>query len=376
MDLDELRSVQSRERQTDSLQQLRESFYQDAGEFIQQLHRERERAAEEADDPWDAPEVNRISDDIDTAEGTVEAIYERRVGKIVKMASLAAADMPTEDEGLTAEERTLFETLVEAIEENRARVEAVIEGENPAAAAADVGTGVETDAGEGPETGGTDGPAPPDDTGASGEAPAEHPPDPPASDPDATGSDAADGERGEVPSEPGDLGDAPASSDAGGESTPNPPADEPAEASGVDAADLMGDGSETADAAGATDDADPAAPPEASSDDGGRDHPPQADGGAGAVDAGGGSEPGREGGPAVPAGDGPATESTSPSSEEGASGAEDASVDRATVKITSDVGEIFGVDQRAYDLTEEDVVTLPEANAGPLVERDAAERLD
>jgi DNA replication factor GINS len=46
------------------------------------------------------------------------------------------------------------------------------------------------------------------------------------------------------------------------------------------------------------------------------------------------------------------------------------------VRITSDVGEIFGVDQRAYDLTAEDVVTLPEANAGPLVERDAAERLD
>jgi len=51
-------------------------------------------------------------------------------------------------------------------------------------------------------------------------------------------------------------------------------------------------------------------------------------------------------------------------------------VDRATVKITADVGEIFGVDERAYDLTENDVVRLPEANAGPLVDRDAAERLD
>uniref|UniRef100_UPI00107F9F6F DNA replication complex subunit Gins51 n=1 Tax=Halosimplex halophilum TaxID=2559572 RepID=UPI00107F9F6F len=389
MDLDELRSVQSRERQTDSLQQLRESFYRDAGEFIQQLHRERERAAEEADDPWDAPEVNRLSDDIDTAEGTVEAIYERRVGKIVKMASLAAADMPTEDEGLTAEERSLFETLVGAIEENRARVEAVIDGENPAAAAADVETGVETAAGADPATGGADEPAPPADTGASGEAPADHPPDSPTSDPDASGSPGADpsaagptrdsaggdGERGEVPSDPADLGDAPAASGAGGEPTPSPPGDEPAGASGVDAADLMGDGSETADAGDATDDTGPAAPPE-ESDDGGRDHPPQADGGAGAVDAGGSPESGRETGPAVPAGDGATTESASPSPDEATGGAEDASVDRATVRITSDVGEIFGVDQRAYDLTAEDVVTLPEANAGPLVERDAAERLD
>ncbi|MFC7195250.1 hypothetical protein ACFQL4_12200 [Halosimplex aquaticum] len=37
---------------------------------------------------------------------------------------------------------------------------------------------------------------------------------------------------------------------------------------------------------------------------------------------------------------------------------------------------MFGVDQRAYDLSTDDVVQLPEANAGPLVERDAAERLD
>jgi DNA replication factor GINS len=358
MDLDELRSVQSRERQTDSLQQLRESFYQDAGEFIQQLHRERERAAEEADDPWDAPEVSRISDDIDTAEGTVEAIYERRVGKIVKMASLAAADMPTEDEGLTAEERTLFETLVEAIEENRARVEAVIEGDNPAAAAADVETGVEADAGEGPAAGGTDGPAPsvdtgtPADTGASDDPPAERPRDSSAAPDSSTASDSttggagSDGERREVPSGPDDLGDAPGvDAESGPSPSEDPSAGSPAEEPGVDAADLMGDGSETADAAGA-------------------------------VGAQGRSESGREGGPAVPAGDGPATESTSPSSDEGAGGAEDASVDRATVKITSDVGEIFGVDQRAYDLTEEDVVTLPEANAGPLVERDAAERLD
>jgi DNA replication factor GINS len=40
------------------------------------------------------------------------------------------------------------------------------------------------------------------------------------------------------------------------------------------------------------------------------------------------------------------------------------------------VGEILGVDERAYDLASEDVVTLPAANAEPLVERDAAEPLD
>ena len=36
----------------------------------------------------------------------------------------------------------------------------------------------------------------------------------------------------------------------------------------------------------------------------------------------------------------------------------------------------FGVDEREYDLASEDVVTLPAENADPLVQRDAAERLD
>ncbi|WP_415383196.1 hypothetical protein [Halosimplex sp. TS25] len=324
MDLDELRSVQSRERQTDSLQQLRESFYQDAGEFIQQLHRERERAANEADDPWDAPEVTRLSDDIDTAEQTVEAIYERRVGKIVKMASLAAADMPTEDEGLTAEEQTLFDTLVDAIERNRANVEAVIDGENPAEAVADAG------------------------------------PDPATAADPSPGSQAGserDSGRTDVPT------DAAAAADESGPTPPDSPAG-PAEGgaaaeSGVDAADLMGgDGpEETRAEAEAGDDATTGADVPAEQ---GTDRPTPPDEGYGEPDA------------SAPDSDGPS----------GADGADEAdtadapSVDRTTVRITTDVGEIFGVDQRAYDLSTDDVVQLPEANAGPLVERDAAERLD
>ncbi|OYR56883.1 DNA replication complex subunit Gins51, partial [Halorubrum halodurans] len=51
-------------------------------------------------------------------------------------------------------------------------------------------------------------------------------------------------------------------------------------------------------------------------------------------------------------------------------------IDRETVRITRDVGEILGVDEREYDLASEDVVTLPTANAEPLVERDAAERIE
>jgi len=132
MRLEELQSVRDSERRSDRLQELRESFYQDAGEYIQQLRAERKRIAERADDPFDEPEVSRLSDEIDTAESTVEAIYEKRVGKIVKGASLAAADMPSNADEMTREERELFETLVAAIEQNRERVFDVIEGADEA----------------------------------------------------------------------------------------------------------------------------------------------------------------------------------------------------------------------------------------------------
>ncbi len=310
MKLDELQSVQSRERQTDQLQQLRATFYEEAGKFVAQLREERDRAAERADDPFDAPEVNRLTDDIKTAEQTVEAIYERRVGKIVKMASLAAADMPTEDGGLTREERELFETMVEAIEGNREHVLDVIAGESPAGA---VGDG---------------------DTGSTSE---------PATDATPKAASPDDGTPG--PSEPAD-----------------PPADdgEPA----VDAADIMGGGDGSASPTGDTETTSEPAPP--------RDGEPSELTGT-PTDAQGESadRPPAEARSAVDDRD----ETAGLDDRDEPTGA-DADVDRKTVRITDDVGEIFGVDQRSYDLSTDDVVTLPADNADPLVERDAAEPLE
>ncbi|NHN65626.1 hypothetical protein G9463_20455 [Haloarcula sp. JP-Z28] len=312
MNVDELQSVQSRERQTDQLQQLRETFYEDAGQFIQQLRSERDRAAERAEDPFDSPEVNRLTDDIKTAEQTVEAVYERRVGKIVKMASLAAADMPTEDDGLTQEERDLFETMVEAIESNRGHVLDVIAGEAPTGAVGD-----EPNSGE------------------------RQAPDP---DPQQTADEATAGEPEQ--------------------STPH---------TGVDAADMMGSGGDQSPPAADSDA--PTPPPEL--DTGSN---PTADGQTDPADVPAGDDV-----PAPPAEQsaestsGPAADPTqadggtqSPASAD--TGAAD--VDRRTVRITDDVGEIFGVDQREYDLSTDDVVTLPADNADPLVEQDAAEPLE
>jgi DNA replication factor GINS len=255
MNVEELRTVQRTERQKDSLQHLRDSFYRDVADYIAERKAERERVAEAADDPFSSPEVSRLTDEIETAEEVVESIYERRIGKIVKRATFAAAGMATEDEGLTAEERDLFEDLVARIEDNRETVLETLAGESSADA-----EGTDPDAAADPSS---PSPDPPDDAG-----------DPPA------------------------------------------PDDILAEAMG-------GEGTASADA-----DADADAGPEAPGDD-----PPAPDGG----------ETGTE---------------------------------RTTLRITSDVGEIFGVDEREYDLASEDVVTLPTPNAEPLLNRDAAERLD
>ena len=209
MNLDELQSVRDRERQTDKLQQLRESFYADAGQFIQQLRSERERAAERADDPFDAPEVSQLSDEIDTADQTVRAIYEKRVGKIVKAASFAAADLPAQVDGMTAEEQALFDTLVGDIRGNRERVLDVLAGEDDSSESGD-------------ET----------SIPASGEAS--------AADPDVSAADIMSGSStGTDPSSASSIANGPSPSESG-EPVPEPPVRKDG---GTGAASAEGDGS-------------------------------------------------------------------------------------------------------------------------------------
>ncbi|MDL5361380.1 hypothetical protein [Halalkalicoccus sp. NIPERK01] len=286
MDLDELQTVKDTERGKDSLQHLPDSFYTDVADHIAALKDERSERAAAADDPFGDPEVQRLTSEIDSTEQVVKSIYERRVGKLVKLASFAAADMPADEEGLTSEERDLFSDLVARIKDNRAHVLDVLAGEAEADTNADDGE--------------------------------------PAGDPGPTGaSEAAD--PAAPPEEP-------------------TPTDEPS----VSAADLMGDGSETEEipstAGAATDDPESATVGESAPPEGENDETTEAS-----------------------AGDDVDPVET---------GADEEGIERATLRITRDVGEIVGIDDREYDLATDDVVSLPEANAGALVEREAAERLE
>ena len=317
MNLDELRSVQSKERKKDSLQNLRPSFYQEVGEYIADLEDERDRVAEQADDPFSSPEVGRLTDEIETAKDVVEAIYERRMGKLVKQASLAAAGMAADDEGLTAEEADLFDDLVDRISANKSRVLDVLEGveESPTeaggdtTAAADESTRLDSHSPE---------PAP--DQPSADDAPPIPPEEPPADSDPAAGEDP--------------TGDA---------------------SSGVSPADVMGgDGPPIGGADGV--DGDAMADSAVASPSQSAEREDAIDGAASNADTA----------------DSTAAESDAESSAD----SEAATVDRTTVRITRDIGEILGVDDREYTLTSDDIVTLPEQNAAPLVEREAAERLE
>lgn len=264
MNLDELRSVQSKERQTDSLQHLRESFYGDVSTYISDLEDERDRAADQAEDPFADPAVRQLTDEIETAREVVEAIYDRRLGKLVKRASLAAADMPADEEGLTAEERDLFEDLVARIEDSKAEV-----------------------------------------------------------------LDVLDADRGGVPDAAAEAAAAPGGPQADG----TPPSEVGRTTLDEGAADA-GPPSETAAETGANDRTPAEAPPPEPDDDASDEGTPE-------------------------------------------HGSDDAPLDtRTTVRVTGDVDEFYGVDQREYDLDREDVVTLPAENAEPLVESGDAERVD
>jgi len=300
MNLEDLRSAQTRERATDGLQDLRDSFYADVADYIQELKDRRNAAAEAADDPFGDPEVQELTDRIETAEQVVEAIYERRMGKLVKQASLAAAGMPDDENGLTAEEQDLYADLVERIETNKAHVLDVVAGKTQATASEDERPDLGMSTPE-PNTGGAS--ATEADSGESSAAAAMGG----GLDGDAATDSVADADAGSAADEP--LGDAEPA-----------PGEEPPAAIAEDLAEVKGEEDEDEDG-------------------------PTPDGGV---------------------------------QSEGASAnaAPDADADRVRVRVIDDVGEIFGVDERPYDLQAEDVVTLPEANAEPLVQKDAAEKLD
>jgi DNA replication factor GINS len=432
MDLDELRSVRRTEREKSQLQHLRDSFYRDVAAYVEQRKDEYRRQLANADDPFAASEAaEHIKDEVETAQEVVEALYERRVGKVVKMAAFAAAGMGADEDGLTAEERALFDDLVARIEQNRETVLSTVDGSATAEGEPAAGdpTAAESAGSRSVDASRTDETAvdahTPDVVADAADATASDGPERPSGDesvPPVPGEATSDRDADHAAEQPGDVlsdamgGQADSSGNAGsgGQShPPSPGADGPAAADpeynpeGVSGSGGPNDGSESP---GRVADADPSdAPPgdsalaadvtEVTAADLDPSAPGvSATGGESASDGPSAEAPTTKPTPAsetverAPADspDGPATtngttaesarqsDSTSaPDPDPTATGdGEGADLERVTVRITGDVDPIFGVDGREYELAQEDVVTLPTDNAAPLVNGGAAERLE
>ncbi|WP_415489024.1 hypothetical protein [Candidatus Hikarchaeum yamanae] len=119
MNLEDLREIQIEERTRSDLQPLLDSFYVDVSEYLQNLRVEKENILQGDVDSVDAKTIRRIDDEIKTVVGVVEVIYDRRVGKILKGASLTAAGLGERDGSLAGEEVGLFRNLVELLQNNR-----------------------------------------------------------------------------------------------------------------------------------------------------------------------------------------------------------------------------------------------------------------
>ena len=119
MNLEALREIQIEERTRSDLQPLLDSFYVDVSEYLQNLRVEKENILQGDVDSVDAKTIRRVDDEIKTVVGVVEAIYDRRVGKILKGASLTAAGLGERDGSLAGEEVGLFRDLVELLQNNR-----------------------------------------------------------------------------------------------------------------------------------------------------------------------------------------------------------------------------------------------------------------
>jgi len=364
MNLDELRSAQAKERRKDSLQHLRDAFYDDVGAYLRDLRDARDRKAETVADPFADDDIRRMSDELETASEVAEALYERRVGKVVKLASFAAAEMSVDTEGMTTEEAALFTDIVSRITSNKSSVLDTLTGETaPAAETTTTPADGDETAPDGPRS--VDETQPPDRSGetpASGIA---------ADDVVSAGSSgSASGSVGDpAGSASASLGD-PAGSASGSAGDPAASAGDPvasasdptasADDPAVPASDpdiLAGAMGSTSSASGADRGGDSTSDPSSDSD----------------ASAGGDATPDDR--PATP--DPQSRRDATPDGGATApSAAQSPAVERETVRITRDVGSILGIDEREYDLASEDVVTLPAVNAAPLVDRDAAERIE
>lgn len=116
LDIKKLQSIHSKERRQKPLVDLHDSFYSEVGTLLKNKREKRDEIAKEVDDPFSSSKVRKLTDEIDTIEETVEALFERRVGKIVMRVSSGSIDMSVESGSLTTREEELYNEITAYLE--------------------------------------------------------------------------------------------------------------------------------------------------------------------------------------------------------------------------------------------------------------------
>ncbi|OPY29738.1 MAG: hypothetical protein A4E28_00711 [Methanocella sp. PtaU1.Bin125] len=115
MNLEDLANKLVLERESDRLQPLDDSFYEQAAAYVKRLDQARKEAA-------DYKEAGMIDDEIKNARILIEGVFDRRMSKIIQYAAIYAAGTRLSVEGLTAAEKAVFDGLVAALERGRAGI--------------------------------------------------------------------------------------------------------------------------------------------------------------------------------------------------------------------------------------------------------------
>ncbi|WP_174591367.1 DNA replication complex subunit Gins51 [Methanocella conradii] len=112
MSLEDLQLILTKEREIDELQELGDSFYENAALYIKKLEEARSEAT-------NYREADMISDELKNARMVLEGIFDRRRSKIIDAAINAASGIKIDVKGLTSKEKTMYETIVAALERGR-----------------------------------------------------------------------------------------------------------------------------------------------------------------------------------------------------------------------------------------------------------------
>lgn len=116
VDLGQLHDLLEKERRMDELTQLDDDFYVKTARYIRDLEKEIEKKSDEN-------KINMLKDEKKSATVFIKKIFDRRTGKLLRLASLNVKGLDVEEDNMTSEEKDIFNNLTTELKKGRKEVE-------------------------------------------------------------------------------------------------------------------------------------------------------------------------------------------------------------------------------------------------------------